>query len=193
MAEQNMSELRKIQQELKVPKSQKNKFGNYSYRSQEDILEAVKPLLKKFDCALLLSDEVVQLGDRFYVKATAKLFNSQGKKIEVSGFARESLDRKGMDSSMITGSASSYARKYALNGLFCIDDTKDADELCDSSKVVDKVSPGSFGGDVKVPNVCAGCSCVITDAEKDFSIRKFSKSLCRSCQDIVKADQSREG
>jgi hypothetical protein len=120
-----MKTLNKIQKELKAPKGQTNDFGKYKYRSCEDILEAVKPLLG--DCMLTLSDEIVMLGDRFYVKATATLFTDDSDKVSVSAFARESFDKKGMDSAQITGAASSYARKYALNGLFCIDDTKDAD------------------------------------------------------------------
>ena len=119
-----MKILNKIQKELKAPKSQKNTFGNYNYRSCEDILEAVKPLLG--EAVLTISDEIVNLGDRFYVKAIATI--SQGtENVSVSAYARESLEKKGMDSSQITGATSSYARKYALNGLFCIDDTKDAD------------------------------------------------------------------
>lgn len=135
--------LMNIQQELKAPKNQRNSFGNYNYRSCEDILEAVKPLLVKYECILTLSDELVQVGDRYYVKATARLRDIKGDseiKQDVNGiittfsedivntaYARESETKKGMDDSQITGTASSYARKYALNGLFCIDDTKDAD------------------------------------------------------------------
>lgn len=121
-----MEQLLKIQSELKAPKDQINKFGNYNYRSCEDILEAVKPLLLKHKCYLSLTDEVVCLGNRYYVKATA-LFSDGTNKIEVSSFARESEEKKGMDSSQITGASSSYARKYALNGLFLIDDNKDVD------------------------------------------------------------------
>jgi hypothetical protein len=116
--------LNKIQKELKAPKGQKNTFGNYRYRSCEDILEAVKPLLGK--ATLTLCDDIVLIGDRYYVKATATLCEDGGI-ITATAYARESLDKKGMDSAQITGAASSYARKYALNGLFCIDDTKDAD------------------------------------------------------------------
>ena len=124
-----MEALKKIQQELKAPKSQRNSFGNYNYRSCEDILEAVKPLLAKEDATLLLTDELVQIGDRYYVKATAKFICGvlSSNTVEVSAFAREAETKKGMDDSQITGTASSYARKYALNGLFLIDDTKDAD------------------------------------------------------------------
>lgn len=124
-----MEELQKIQAELKAPKGLYNKFGGYAYRSCENILEAVKPLLKKYGCTLVISDDMMMLGDRFYVKATATFENKEGKSITTTAFAREELTKKGMDASQITGSASSYARKYALNGLFCIDDTKDADTM----------------------------------------------------------------
>jgi ERF superfamily. len=115
-----------IQQELKAPKNQRNNFGNYNYRSCEDILEAVKPLCAKHSATLILSDEIVVIGVRFYVKATA-LFICCDTTTTVSAFAREAENKKGMDESQVTGAASSYARKYALNGLFLIDDTKDAD------------------------------------------------------------------
>lgn len=120
-----------IQSELKAPKSQFNKFGGYNYRNCEDILEAVKPLCAKHEIVPLLSDEIVMIGDRFYIKATAKVTDGKDE-IATTAFARESKDKKGMDESQITGSASSYARKYALNGLFCIDDTKDADFMDNS-------------------------------------------------------------
>lgn len=122
-----MIELQKIQEELKAPKGQYNSFGKYKYRSCEDILEAVKPILAKYQCCLTLSDSVDQVGDRIYIKATATVKNPTGESETVTAFAREPDEKKGMDTSQITGTASSYARKYALNGLFCIDDTKDAD------------------------------------------------------------------
>lgn len=116
-----------VQSELKAPKGQFNKFGGYNYRSCEDILEAVKPILKAHSLALNLSDEPVMVGERYYIRATATLTDFAGQQVSSTAYARESLDKKGMDDSQITGTASSYARKYALNGLFCIDDTKDAD------------------------------------------------------------------
>lgn len=122
-----MIELFKIQQALKVGKNQKNTFGNYNYRSCEDIMEAVKPILESLECILMLSDSVEMIGDRVYVKATATLLNKEDKSVESTAFAREPLQKKGMDDSQITGATSSYARKYALNGLLCIDDAKDAD------------------------------------------------------------------
>ena len=124
-----VNELVYIQSNLKAPKNQFNSYGGYKYRSCEDIMEAVKPLLKETDCSLTVSDEIVQIGDRFYVKATATLRTSSGETYQNTAFAREALTKKGMDESQVTGTASSYARKYALNGLFCIDDTKDADAL----------------------------------------------------------------
>lgn len=121
-----------IQKELKVPKNQVNKFGNYRFRSAEDIIEAAKPICHKYDCSLTISDEVVLIGDRIYVKATATLTKKGGESsFSTTGYAREEEIKKGMDAAQITGSASSYARKYALNGLFAIDDTKDADSTND--------------------------------------------------------------
>jgi len=119
--------LAKIQQELKAPKGQFNSFGKYKYRSCEDIIEAVKPVLGQHGCHLILSDDVVMVGDRVYVKATATIYNGSEVIGQSTAFAREAADKKGMDDSQITGTASSYARKYALNGLLAIDDTKDAD------------------------------------------------------------------
>lgn len=117
-----------IQTELKAPKNQFNSFGNYNYRSCEDILEAVKPLCKKGNVLLTLSDTIKHVGERYYVEATATLYDVETDDcISVSAYAREEETKKGMDSSQITGAASSYARKYALNGLFNIDDTKDSD------------------------------------------------------------------
>ena len=118
-----------IQNELKCPKDQFNSFGKYHYRSTESILEGLKSLLLKHKATLIISDEIVQVGDRYYVKATAELVDAE-KGIETvisTSYAREEETKKGMDGSQITGSASSYARKYALNGLFAIDDTKDSD------------------------------------------------------------------
>lgn len=117
-----------IQSELKAPKNQTNNFGRYNYRSCEDILEAVKPILKKEKCVVIVNDEIEQVDNRFYVKATVSLVDVEsGEIIASSAYAREDENKKGMDSSQVTGASSSYARKYALNGLFAIDDTKDSD------------------------------------------------------------------
>ena len=130
-----------IQCELVATKGQYNSFGKYSYRSCEDILEAVKPLLDKYKVAIVIKDDIVLVGDRFYVKATATLIDSEtGETVEASAFARESADKKGMDASQVTGATSSYARKYALNGLFAIDDNKDADATNTHGKETIKVN-----------------------------------------------------
>lgn len=123
-----MKELVEIQSKLKAPKDNYNSFGKYKYRSAESILESVKPLLKEYGCILTVSDDIVMVGDRIYVKATATISNEKGEYITTSAFAREAeVGKNGMDVSQVTGATSSYARKYALNGLFCIDDTKDTD------------------------------------------------------------------
>lgn len=125
----NISEkLLNIQSELKAPKNQYNSFGKYNYRSCEDILEGLKPLLVKHKATLVVADEIVQIGERYYVKATAKLKDiEKDGYVEATAYAREDETKKGMDLAQVTGSTSSYARKYALNGLFAIDDTKDSD------------------------------------------------------------------
>ena len=117
-----------VQNKLKAPKNQFNKFGNYAYRNCEDILEALKPILSEVKAVVNISDEVVLVGERYYIKATVKFIDAEtGEFVEASAMAREEENKKGMDSSQLTGSTSSYARKYALNGLFAIDDTKDSD------------------------------------------------------------------
>ena len=121
-----------LQRTVKVPKSQRNSFGNYNYRSCEDIVEAIKPSLPE-GALLILNDDIVQIGDRFYVKATASLFYKE-KTVSSTAYAREPLTKKGSDESQITGASSSYARKYALNGLFAVDDTKDADTQDNTEK-----------------------------------------------------------
>lgn len=126
-----MKELIAIQSELKAPKSQFNKFGGYKYRKAEDILEAVKPLLNKQKCTLTITDDIVMVGNRIYVKATATIKNEKGECDTTTGWAREEESKKGMDGSQITGASSSYARKYALNGLFAIDDNADSDTTND--------------------------------------------------------------
>lgn len=162
--------LQAIQSELNVPKNQENKFGGYKYRSCEDILNAVKPLMAKHKVTLVLSDEVTQIGDRYYVRTEAILKDAEDKEAQicVSGFAREEEVKKGMDSSQITGAASSYARKYALNGLFAIDDAKDSD----ATNVIK----------------CEHCKNVIQGHEKfsgaqiaAMSKKKYGKTLCYEC------------
>ena len=129
MTDKNIRQkLQGIQSSLKAPKGQTNKFGGYKYRSCEDILTALKPLLAEWGCSLTITDTIIEVSGRIYVKALATLLdNDSDNGIPVAGFAREADAKKGMDEAQITGSASSYARKYALNALFAIDDTKDPD------------------------------------------------------------------
>lgn len=129
-----MVELQKIQRKLNVPKSLVNKFGGFNYRNAEQILEAVKPLLEEQGCVITLADDVILVGDRYYVKATATITNKQGQSVSTSALAREAHDKKGMDDAQITGAASSYARKYALGGLLLIDDGQDPDSEDNSGR-----------------------------------------------------------
>jgi hypothetical protein len=143
-----MEKLTKIQNELKAPKGQYNSFGKYKYRSCEDIQEAVKPLLKKYNVSLTLSDDLQVIGERYYIKVTAVLICNETKEsVSVTSFAREEENKKGMDGSQVTGASSSYARKYALNGLFLIDDTKDSDSTnqgLEESKKLPKLEEARF-------------------------------------------------
>ena len=147
-----MKRLIEIQQELRAPKNQNNSFGGYNYRSCEDILEAVKPLLKKQGLALIISDELCNIGQRYYVRAVAQLYDGEKTHdnliAETVAYAREEESKKGMDASQLTGSTSSYARKYALNGLFAIDDNKDADAINTHGKEVKKVVDNSVDVDI---------------------------------------------
>lgn len=156
-----------IQTELKAPKGQFNKFGNYKYRSLEDINEALKPLLAREQLQLTVSDELVLIGDRYYVKATATISDSDGNYVEVHGYARESKDKKGMDDSQITGTASSYARKYAMNGLFLIDDTKDAD-----TDEYAKQTKGSASNKQSQPPKSKS---ILTDSQKQTAVSKMTE------------------
>lgn len=132
-----------IQSELKAPKGQYNSFGKYNYRSCEDILEGVKPLLAKHGLVLTIQDSIDLIGDRFYVKATATITDGK-EQLSTSAYARESLDKKGIDASQVTGATSSYARKYALNGLLAIDDTKDDDTMDNSKKPVQQTQESVY-------------------------------------------------
>lgn len=169
-----------IQNKLKVSKDNYNEFGKYKYRSCEDILEAVKPLLNELKCMLTLHDEVVLIGDRYYIKACASLLDVEelGTPIIVYAYAREDQDKKGMDQAQITGSVSSYARKYALNGLFCIDDTKDPDA---TNKHEDTKNENT-------KYICTDCKKEIQATSKktvkeiiDYSKKQFKTELCSSC------------
>lgn len=187
-----------IQQELKAPKGQYNSFGKYKYRSCEDILEAVKPICAKHKTALVLLDDIREVSGRFYVVAQAQLHDCESDNaVTATAFAREPDEKKGMDDSQITGTASSYARKYALNGLFCIDDTKDADtdEYRQQEKKPSKEEMAAFNAQYKrevEKNTCKDCGkpiCPVTHGGKTYSVaeiaenaRKTYKSpLCWAC------------
>ncbi len=169
-----MEELINLQSELKAAKNQYNTFGKYKYRSAEDILEAVKPLLKKYKCHLTISDEMVVLGDRYYVKATATL-TKEGESISTTAYAREEESKKGMDASQITGSTSSYARKYALNGLFCIDDTKDPDHTNTHGKEV-KPAPRAVNPKETVEKELKGAIDVLSKCKDVASVDEVVKA-----------------
>ena len=193
--------LNKIQCELKAPKTQMNKFGGYAYRSCEDILESVKPLLQKYEVALMLSDEIVQIGARIYVKATAALKGKDGE-VSASAYAREPENKKGSDESQITGAASSYARKYALNGLFAIDDAKDADATNTHEDARDKKGeyPAPMSAE-QVADLLQLCEASGTDPQKvaaayktsDIAFVPFEKARAQLLQKLAKAQEARKG
>lgn len=174
-----------IQQQLKAPKDLFNSFGGYKYRSCESILEALKPMLAETKTVLMITDNVEAIGGRVYVKATATLVDvaNPGDYVSVSAFAREEESKKGMDGSQVTGATSSYARKYALNGLFCIDDNKDSDATNTHGKEENRPSvnkqPEPDG--TYIPT-CVDCGVRITDAEHDYSAKRYGRPLCRACQ-----------
>ncbi len=179
MEEKNIyQKLSNIQAELKVPKGQRNSFGNYKYRSCEDILEEVKPICKKHETVVMLSDELVNIGDRYYIKATAGLFDLNGEsKIYNTAYAREEEIKKGMDGSQITGTASSYARKYALNGLFNIDDTKDADtdEYAKQQNQTYEAKVDDFVSSMESEPIYIGQKQIIENALKGDNLAKVLK------------------
>ena len=178
-----MNELHIIQQKLNAPKGQFNKFGGYAYRNCEDILMAVKPLLEETGTTLIITDEIVAVLDRVYVKATATLINAEKEQVSVSAYARESLTRKGMDDSQITGSTSSYSRKYALNGLFLIDDNKDADSGKNDKEESTALNAKQIALNAKQIDALAG---LITQAKAD--IDGFNKYFTvKSLKDIPAA------
>jgi len=142
-----IEKLIRVQADLKAPKGQLNKFGNYRYRSCEDIIEAVKPLLAREGLLMMISDEIVQTGERYYIKATVTVGCGETF-VETTAYAREAADKKGMDEAQITGAASSYARKYALNGMFAIDDTKDSDATNTHGKKVEDEAPDEPEDDI---------------------------------------------
>ena len=198
------SQLLEVQKKLKAPKGQYNSFGKYNYRSCEDILEAVKPLLSENGISLTLFDNVSLSGDWHYIMATARLRNEDGDEITVTAYARESQSKKGMDESQITGTASSYARKYALNGLFLIDDTKDAD-TDEYKKATDR--PAEKPKPVEKPKeyICEECGKPITpfktlkgeiigvEALVANTKARYKKALCAECSVKAKAEKMKDG
>jgi len=180
-----------VQQKLKAPKNQRNNFGGYNYRSCEDILEAVKPILAKEGLLLTISDRMAEVGGRIYVMATAKL-EDEDDIVEVTAFAREEEEKKGMDASQITGAASSYARKYALNGLFCIDDTKDADATNTHGKAENCEKPAENANKVSA-YTCEYCHKEITKAEAEYSKNTYGYQLCREHQELAKKKGVKNG
>ncbi len=186
------SKLLSVQSKLIAPKNQYNSFGKYKYRNCEDILEALKPILLQEKATLIVSDVIEKQDERFYVKATAEFIDCEtGEKLQVTAYAREETQKKGMDGSQITGSSSSYARKYALNGLFCIDDNKDADNGKPPEPPKQPKAP-------KEPKAmeqqlkCQDCGCQIIDTivnDKTYTVqqiiknsnKKLNKQLCMQC------------
>lgn len=191
-----------VQSELKAPKDQYNSFGKYAYRSAEDIVEAAKPLCKTHGLLLTLSDTVELVGEKCYIKATAKIVDTAepGSVIEVSAYAREPFDKKGMDDSQITGAASSYARKYALNGLFAIDDTKDADAANDGQSGTAKASKSAAKTASKSAPIekcyCPQCKKeILSTVDKSGKMRtpKEILQMCGGvCVDCMKAARAAE-
>ena len=184
-----MKELILIQQELKAPKSHRNNFGNYNYRNCEDILEAAKPLCKKHDVTLVITDDIVQLGDRYYIKATATISNKE-ESVSVSAFAREAETKKGMDDSQITGTASSYARKYALNGLFLIDDTKDADSDENKKESDNKAKAGvNMATEEQLEEIIELCNSVNYSPDtiaKTFKVKDIEELSYSAAESVIK-------
>lgn len=173
-----------IQQALQAPKSQFNEFGKYKYRSCEDVLAAVKPLLAENKCVLLLRDDLESKEGRVYIKATASLFDIEAADngtISAVAFAREEEMKKGMDASQVTGAASSYARKYALNGLFCIDDNKDSDFTNHTPKGGESFPDETRSKASDFP-FCQDCGARIDERVRKYSVDKFGVALCRDCQ-----------
>lgn len=184
-----------IQQELKVNKNQYNSYGNFNYRSCEDILEAVKPICSKHHVVLILEDLLVNIGDRYYVQATAQLHDLDDgiTYIQTTAYAREEETKKGMDGSQVTGASSSYARKYALNGLFCIDDAKDSDFTNTGKETAPakatypaKQNAPKNDSDGEFVPACKQCGATITAKVHDFSVKKFGAPYCMNCQKTIK-------
>lgn len=200
-----------IQSELHAPKGQHNDYGNYYFRSCEDILEAVKPICQKYGTVLTLVDDVAQVGTRYYIKATARLVDIEtGEAQEARAYAREGESKKGMDDSQVSGSASSYARKYALNGLFCIDDAKDADTnayTAQTRKEQKNTNSQRNANPAPPPKVvkCKDCQKPITDVTwangtqtsaktmVNKTVQRYGVPLCGDCYTLRRAKEQTDG
>lgn len=193
---QNWQVLAAVQQELKAPKEQHNSFGNYNYRSAEDILEAVKPILAKHGATITLSDSLELIGDRYYIKATASFWTG-AMPLQVTAYAREAAAKKGMDDSQVTGSCSSYARKYALSGLLLLDDNKDADTNEYHAQTTEKTAklPQIANNSDNLPETknapkkryfCDVCGKEVSEAYAQKSIAKCGHIYCSAnCKDLA--------
>lgn len=181
-----------IQSELKAPKGQFNSFGKYNYRNCEDILEAVKPLLKQHGLTIVIGDDIINIGNRFYVKATVTICDGENS-VSTSAFAREEENKKGMDGSQVTGASSSYARKYALNGLFAIDDTKDSDTTNNGSSGGKQSAKGSEHQTEQKQYKCVSCGQEFkpfTTNGKEYTAgqafhmaeKKYGRAICINCR-----------
>lgn len=189
MTKSTQTALARVQQRLKAPKDKKNTFGNYRYRSCESILEAAKPLLADEGLLLTLTDDIIVMGERYYVRATAKVIPVEGDgiTIEVSALAREEESKRGMSSEQNTGSCSSYARKYCLQGLFLLDDTKDAD----TDEYHKQTHP--LEAEPRLTYNCEVCGRPITEATAKKSLAKYGKALCSAeCRDKMNAEKESE-
>ena len=193
-----INKLLKVQKELKAPKNQYNPFGKYNYRNCEDILEAAKPLLAENGLMLTVKDEIVLIGERYYIKATATVTDGEAS-MSTSAFAREEETQKGMTAAQLTGSTSSYARKYALNGLFCIDDNKDDDDRDNTEKGENNANQNKTK--LQADYCCENCGTPFKDttikgkkitAEQQFmlAIQNRGKAICKKCSDAMKAAQN---
>ena len=191
--------LMKVQQELKAPKSNFNSFGKYKYRSAEDILEAVKPLLTKYKATMFIIDDIRAIEGRFYLEATITFVDTEtSEKVVVKALAREQEDKKGMDPAQLTGAVSSYARKYALSGMFAIDDTKDMDTMNNSSEGQQgrnaaqqprSNTNGQQSGNVSNLPRCSVCGGIVEGKVANYSLNKFGKVLCiKDQQEMKKAE-----
>lgn len=170
-----MKELLQIQKELKVPKSKYNKFSDFYYRSCEDIFNAVKPLCEKNDCILMITDQLELIGDRYYIKATAKLINKDGEMVEATAYAREAESKPKFDEAQVTGSAATYARKYALNGLFLLDDSVDVDSLDNTKEEKKPAKPQAKKTPTKTKKLTARDKVIVLAKERNIPFTELAK------------------